>query len=108
VNAAAPNLDDPDGSGSTPAFPRPAGMRGGSAGREVAVRSASKEGRRLARVRCLDRGRDVLVECVVYPASSLQVEPLRPGPYVFPSTAEATRFVDEIVLALEYLGCKIT
>jgi hypothetical protein len=92
VNAAAPNLEP--GANGSPA-------------REVAVRSAKKEGRRLARIRCLDRGRDVIVECLIYPASSLQVEPLRPGPYVFPSAAEATRFVDEIVLALEYLGCEI-
>jgi hypothetical protein len=71
------------------------------------VRSASKDGRRLVRVRAVDRGNDVVVECIVYPASSLRVEPLRPGPYVFASSAEATRFVEEIILALEYLGCDV-
>jgi hypothetical protein len=48
------------------------------------------------------------IECDVYPVNGLRVEPLRPGPYRFPTRADADAFIDEAVKALEYLGCEIS
>jgi hypothetical protein len=33
---------------------------------------------------------------------------VRPGPYVFGSRDEASTFIEETTLALEYLGCEIS
>ncbi len=74
-------------------------------GREVAVRSARKDGRHVATMRCVDLGAECVVECEVYPVSGLQVEPLRPGPYRFRTRDEAGAFIDEAMQALMYLGC---
>jgi hypothetical protein len=48
------------------------------------------------------------IECDVYPADGLRVEPLRPGPYRFATRADANAFIDEAVKALEHLGCEIS
>lgn len=75
---------------------------------ELAIRSARKDGRQVATLRCLDEGAECVVECEVYPVSGLRVEPLRPGPYRFASAEEAGAFMDEAVQALTYLGCDVT
>lgn len=75
--------------------------------REVAIRSARKDGRQVVTLRALDGGAECVVECEVYPVSGLRVEPLRPGPYRFPSTNDANAFMDEAVQALTYLGCDV-
>jgi hypothetical protein len=48
-----------------------------------------------------------MVECEVYPANTLMIEPLTLGPYKFATPEEAQAFVEEATLALEYLGCEI-
>ena len=80
---------------------------GDGAGRELAVRSARKDGRQVVTIRCVERAPDFFVECEVYPVSGLRVEPLRPGPYRFGTMEQATAFVDEAVRALTYLGCDV-
>lgn len=76
--------------------------------KELFHRTAKKDGRRVAILRCFDRDEGTVVECDVYPTNSLRVEPLHPGPYTFSSRDEATVFIDEALLALEYLGCDIS
>jgi hypothetical protein len=44
----------------------------------------------------------------VYPTNSLRVEPLHPGPYHFGSRDEAAAYIEEALLALEYLGCEVS
>ena len=78
------------------------------ANRESFHRHAKKDGRRVVILRLFDRDEDYIVECDVYPTNSLRVEPLHPGPYHFDSRDEAATFIDEALLALEYLGCEIS
>jgi hypothetical protein len=75
-------------------------------GDELDRRSARKDGREIVTLRCVQAADGaVTIECDVYPAGGLRVEPLRPGPYRFATRAEADAFIAESVLALEYLGC---
>ena len=75
---------------------------------ELAVRTARKDGRQVVSLRSVERGAECVVECEVYPVKGLRVDPLRPGPYRFESAHEASRFVDEALQALTYLGCDIS
>ncbi len=75
---------------------------------ELLARRARKDGRDVVTLRCSEEGAEYSVECDVYPVESLRDEPLRPGPYRFRSSAEAIEFVEEAMLALEYLGCDVS
>jgi hypothetical protein len=75
-------------------------------GDELDRRSARKDGREIVTLRCVRAADSAFtIECDVYPAGGLRVEPLRPGPYRFATRDEADAFMAESVLALEYLGC---
>ena len=76
-------------------------------GRELYVRHARVEGRSVAVLRAIDRGDTCIVEAEVWPKGSLATEPVRPGPYSFKSSVEATRFVTHAVEALIALGCEV-
>jgi len=76
--------------------------------RELALRSARKDGREIVRMRYVEDTNGFLVECEVYPVVGLRVEPLRPGPYRFPARDDADAFIRETVTVLEYLGCDVT
>ena len=52
--------------------------------------------------------RGAVVECDVFPVNTMRIEPLRPGPYLFATPEPAARFINEVLLALEYLGCTIS
>jgi hypothetical protein len=69
-------------------------------------REAIKDGRRVALLRCYD-GPDgtTVVEAEVHPSGA--DEPARRGPYRFANAPDAFRFVQESLLALQYLGCTI-
>ncbi|HWQ24700.1 MAG TPA: hypothetical protein VNK94_11400 [Gaiellaceae bacterium] len=85
----------------------PAGASAGP-GRELYVRHARLHGRSLARLRVVDEGVRCVVEAEAWQAGSeVDSPPLRPGPYVFPSAVEATRFVTHAVEALIALGCDV-
>ena len=73
--------------------------------RELFVRHARKDGRSVAIMRAIDQGDSCVVEAEVFHSGSTQ--PLRPGPYTFADTREATAFVTEAVEALMYLGCDV-
>ena len=75
---------------------------------EVDRRSARKDGREIVALRCVELLNGFTIECDVYPADGLRVEPLRPGPYRFGTRAEADAFIAEATSALAYLGCEIS
>ena len=77
-------------------------------GDEVDRRSARKDGREIVALRCVEANGGFAIECDVYPADGLRVEPLRPGPYRFASRPEANAFIAAAVLALEFLGCEVS
>ncbi len=78
-----------------------------TAGRELFMRHARKDGRSIAVMRAIDHGDSCVVEAEVYPPGVAGTEPTRPGPYTFADAREATAFVTEAVEALMYLGCDI-
>lgn len=84
------------------------GRDGESAGVELSLHSARKDGREVVRLRSVDHGGPCVIECEVYPLTGMLVEPLRPGPYRFGTRSEADAFVSEATLALTYLGCEVS
>ena len=97
---------------STPeAAPQPAPPPNPTGGRAVDdefTRTAKKDGRQVVTLRRLMLGNQFIVESDVYPVGTMRIDPVRPGPYVFGSREEASAFIDETTLALEYLGCEIS
>lgn len=77
----------------------------GSAGHELFVRVARKDGRSVAVMRAVDYGIECVVEAEVYPPNAPTA--VRPGPYTFADSRQATAFVTEAVEALMYLGCDV-
>jgi hypothetical protein len=75
--------------------------------RELYVRHARLGGRSIALLRAVDEGDRCVVEAEVWPKNAPDDAPVRPGPYTFPSQAEATRFVTHAVEALISLGCDV-
>jgi hypothetical protein len=73
---------------------------------ELSIRSARKDGRQVVTLRCVEANGEFIVDAEVYPVSGLRVDPLRPGPYHFPSLLQANAFVDEAMRALTFLGCE--
>jgi hypothetical protein len=69
------------------------------------VRDVTKDGRPVARLRCYDADGATIVEAEVLPQG--QTQPVRRGPYHFATAPEAFRFVQEALLALQYLGCTV-
>ena len=78
-----------------------------SAGRELFVRHAKRDGRSIAVMRAIDYGDQCIVEAEVYPIGAATPTAMRPGPYTFADARQATAFVTEAVEALMYLGCDI-
>ena len=69
------------------------------------IRRALQGDRVIATLRCYDDAAGTTVEAEVMPAGA--AAPVRRGPYRFASAHEAFRFVQEAMLAFEYLGCTI-
>jgi len=91
--------------------PSPSPTPGGGGGRAVDddfTRTAKKDGRQVATLRRLMLGNQFIVESDVYPVGTMRVEPVRPGPYLFGSRDEASAFIEETTLPVEYLGCEIS
>jgi hypothetical protein len=72
------------------------------------VSQVRKDGRPVVRLSCTADGERWVVECDVYPVGELSVAPRAAGPYVFSSGAEARRFIDESLLALQIFGCDVS
>jgi hypothetical protein len=86
----------------------PPSPTGGRAVDDAFTRTASKDGRQVVTLRRLMLGNQFIVESDVYPVGTMRIDPVRPGPYVFGSRGEASAFIEETTLALEYLGCEIS
>lgn len=71
------------------------------------IREATRDGRRVALLRCYDDNGTAVVEAEVTPHHGAAALVSR-GPYRFTTAADAFRFVQETLLALQYLGCKVT
>ena len=69
------------------------------------IREATRDGRTVARLRCYDADGMTVVDAEVLRQGS--AHPLRPGPYRFTTAPDAFRFVQEALLALQYLGCRV-
>lgn len=66
-----------------------------------------RDGRPIVVLRGVRQGKGVVVEADVYPLVEKPVlEPLQ-RPFPFSSAAHASRFVEEALTALEYLGCVV-
>jgi CopC domain len=70
---------------------------------ELFSRRAEKDGRAIAVLRAIEGGGAYTVE---YEVRSVDGDARR-GSYRFDTRVEASRFVDEATLALQYLGCSI-
>ena len=55
----------------------------------------------------MNEGEHVVVEAKVWPKSAVEGSVVEPGPYVFASPVEATRFVTHAVEAFIALGCDV-
>ena len=77
-----------------------------TAGQELYVRHARKDGRSVAVLRAVDHGDSCVVEAEVFPAGGDE-KATRPGPYTFADTRQATAFMTDAVEALMYLGCDV-
>ncbi len=93
--------------GATSTGLRVAAHRSEDASAAVLARYASLEGRDVASLRCLGVEGGFAVECQVHPARDPDAGPRELGPYSFERLEDARRFVDEVSLALEYLGCEV-
>ena len=69
------------------------------------IREATRDGHRVALLRCFDGDGETIVEAEVTPTRGGEI--VRRGPYRFRTATEAFRFVQETMLALQYLGCEI-
>jgi hypothetical protein len=78
-----------------------------TAGQELYVRHARKDGRSVAILRAIDHGDSCVVEAEVFPMGSADDKATRPGPYTFADTRQATAFMTDAVEALMYLGCDV-
>jgi len=96
---------EPEPQPQPPAAPSPVG---GRAVDDDFTRTARKDGRQVVTLRRLMLGNQFIVESDVYPVGTMKIDPVRPGPYVFGSRDQASAFIEETTLALEYLGCEIS
>jgi hypothetical protein len=63
------------------------------------IREANRDGRRVATLRCYDGEGATIVE--------YESESGRKGAYRFATAPDAFRFVQEALLAMQYLGCTV-
>ena len=74
---------------------------------ELYVRHARLEGHSVALLRAVNEEDRVVVEAKVWPKNAAEGSVVEPGPYVFSSPVEATRFVTQAVEAFIALGCDV-
>jgi hypothetical protein len=79
-----------------------------AAGLEVFVHEAYKDGRAVARLRCVRKGDGYTVEADAWPVSASPDEPPLRRSFAFVDRQEAERFAADATRALAYLGCRVT
>ena len=75
--------------------------------RQLFVRRAVKDGRTVVLLRGTEVGRECAIQADVYPVTGPGLPSVPIGPHTFATLDEALTFVEEALLALEYLGCSI-
>ncbi len=66
-----------------------------------------REGHVVATLQAREAESGIAVETVVFPVTRLAGEPGMTRPFAFASLEHARRFVDEALVAFEYLGCSV-
>lgn len=79
------------------------GPRGNGASGNI-VRHAMHSGRRAVTFRATGTPAGTVVECEVHPRDAAAPRTL--GPYTFSTAGEARKFGDDLMRALDYLGCE--
>lgn len=81
---------------------------GGPSGADLFHHEVRRDGRVIVAFRGVASGSAAVVEASVFtPGDDPEREPLQ-RPFPFPSPHQAQRFVEEALVALEYLGCTVT
>ncbi len=75
--------------------------------RQLFVRRAIKDGRTVVLLRGLEIGGECAIDAEVYPITGAGLDPVQVGAHTFPTLDDALTYVEEALLALEYLGCSI-
>jgi hypothetical protein len=79
-----------------------------AAGAELFTYEARRDGRPVARLRGVTtENGGVTIEAEVFPVSRPPSKGGIARPFTFPSEDAATKFVDDALIALEYLNCEI-
>jgi hypothetical protein len=82
-------------------------MRGKSAARELFSHELRRDGKIVTQLRGIEgEGGAVTVEAQVYTGAA--GDDPQVVPFSFPTRDQATRFIDETLDALQYLGCVVT
>jgi hypothetical protein len=82
-------------------------VTGGNGAGAGEVRHAMRDGQTLVTFRSTAADSVPRVECDVRNVADPTAPTRTIGPYTFASSAEARSFGDELMLALEYLGCEL-
>jgi hypothetical protein len=72
---------------------------------ELFARQVEKDGRPIVLLRAIEGEDGCTVE---YELRSVDGDTVRPGRFCFDARVQASRFVDEATLALQYLGCSVS
>lgn len=80
----------------------------GTSGAELFHHQARRGGRVVVSFRGVASGGAAIVETAVHPMGEEGETEALQRPFPFPSPLQAERFVDEALMALEYLGCTVT
>ena len=86
---------------------RPGGQDIATVPRELFSRRGVKDGRLVVALSCQDSGQGFAIALDVYPVTGPALNPIPLGPHPFGTLDDAVGFVEEALLALEYLGCSI-
>ena len=86
------------------ASPEPAHAGSGAPVFEYSLR---RDGRPVATLRAVQTGGGVTVEAEVHPVTAKPDAPPLTRPFSFPTLDHARRFVDEALVAFEYMNCTV-
>lgn len=75
--------------------------------RQLFVRRAIKDGRTVVVLRGLEIGGECAIDAEVNPVTGSGSDAVPVGTHTFPTLDDALTYVEEALLALEYLGCSI-
>jgi hypothetical protein len=83
------------------------GIEEAAPARQLFIRRAVKDGRTVVLLTGTEIGRECTIQADVHPVTGPALPAVPLGPHRFATLDEALTFVEETLLALEYLGCSI-